>query len=497
MGQYDFTPKKEENSMVEVKQFLKNKFKTDVIENQQEQGMWLSWYQNTNFWRKYKVMLPNRKRTKKEMTRNTLNSCKRVCEDWANLLLNEKTDIVVNTKKDENNNGENKNTLNDELHQVLIQNDFWTFGNKAIEKVYALGGGAFVVGKNDKGNVNIEFVDATRCYIMKCNSSDVIDCAFENTIAIKGKEYTILNAHIQQEDETYIIYNFLFDDDGNELNAMQMKEMLNVESEVPSSQKTFSFITPQNLSAKNWDSPFADSVFAKAIDANKMVDLVFDSYCNEYIYGKKRIFVATELLTYEKTVDGNGKGNVERIPVFDENEVVFNILPENGDDTTMIKEVNMELRTEAHQKGIQDALNYFASLCGLGEKYYKYEQGNITTATQVVSENSTLFRNIQKQQIAIEKCLQEVCIAILGLLEKDISQVKEIAINFDDSIIQDKEAERKQDMTDVNNGIMSKAEYRAKWYGETVEVAQTAINAIEGAEIEKELKKQQNQGILI
>lgn len=490
--------------MIDVKDFLGKKFQTEVIENKIHQVEWLSWYKNNNPWRIYKVMLPNKRRTKKEMTRSTLNSCKRVCEDWANLLLNEKTDIVVNMRAEAkvdtseqklNASEQMVNTYNDLLHDILVKNDFWTFGNKAIEKVFALGGGAFVIGKNDKDEVNIEFVDATRCYVIKCNADEVVDCAFENTIVFGGKKHTILNVHIQNDDETYTIYNYLFDEDGNQLSDAKMQELLSVEAEVPSNTKTFTFITPQNLSADNWDTPFADSVYAKGIDANKMIDLAFDSYCNEYILGKKRIFVASELMTFERETTQSGK--TVPIPVFDENEVVFNILPENSNDEVLIKEVNMDLRTEAHQTGIQDALNFFASLCGLGERYYKYEQGNITTATQVVSENSTLFRNIQKQQIAIEKCLKELCFAIFGLLEVDTSMIEDIVITFDDSIIQDKEAERKQDLSDVHNGIMSKAEYRAKWYGETIEVAQQTIDKIEGREIENELKRQQTQGIFV
>ena len=480
--------------MIEVKKFLKKQFNAEVIENRTKQSEWLSWYRNTNGWRNYKVMLPNKKRTKKEVMRATLNSCKRVCEDWANLLLNEKTDIVVNGQKQEGDKQE-KNILNDTLHQVLEQNDFWVFGNKAIEKVFAIGAGAFVLDKLADDKINIEFVDGTRCYVIKCNADDVIDCAFENTIILNGKNHTTLNVHIKNDDnEQYKIYNFLFDEDGNRLSDEQMKELIDVEAETDSSTKTFCFITPQNLACENWDTPFADSIFSKAIDANKMVDLAFDSYCNEFVLGRKRIFISTELVTYERETQ-NGKP--VQTPIFDENEVVFHALPEDDKNGTQIKEVNMELRTEAHQQGIQDALNFFASLCNLGEKYYKYEQGNITTATQVVSENSTLFRNIQKQQIVIERCLKELCFAIFGLLEIDKEQIKEITVQFDDSIIEDKEAERKRDMADVTAGIMSKAEYRAKWYGETVEKAQQQIDLIEGREIENELKRQSGQGLLI
>ena len=47
----------------------------------------------------------------------------------------------------------------------------------------------------------------------------------------------------------------------------------------------------------------------------------------------------------------------------------------------------------------------------------------------------------------------------------------EVSYKWDDSLVVDAETERQQDIRDVNLGIMSKAEYRAKWYGETVDEA--------------------------
>ena len=231
-------------------------------------------------------------------------------------------------------------------------------------------------------------------------------------------------------------------------------------------------------------------MYAKAIDANKLIDLAFDSYGNEFKLGKKRIFVATELATYERVVETSKDGEKSRtvrVPTFDENETVFDLLPQDAKGENYIKEVDMELRTEAHERGIQNSLNYFASLCGLGEKYYTYENGGIKTATEVVSENSTLFRNIQKQQVPIERMLKEVCEAILGL--NNITEIAELTVEFDDSIIVDREAERQRDLIDVREGIMSKAEYRAKYYGEAIEKAQLAIDNIEKANKDNERNK--------
>ena len=51
----------------------------------------------------------------------------------------------------------------------------------------------------------------------------------------------------------------------------------------------------------------------------------------------------------------------------------------------------------------------------------------------------------------------------------------EVSFDWDDSIVVDKESERKQDLQDISIGVMSLEEYRAKWYGETVEQARANL----------------------
>ena len=77
------------------------------------------------------------------------------------------------------------------------------------------------------------------------------------------------------------------------------------------------------------------AIFANAIDTLKKLDMEFDSYCNEFDLGRKRIFVAPEMLTNE---DGS--------PTFDPDDSVFYSLPEDYDKSQngLIKEVDMSLR---------------------------------------------------------------------------------------------------------------------------------------------------------
>jgi hypothetical protein len=57
----------------------------------------------------------------------------------------------------------------------------------------------------------------------------------------------------------------------------------------------------------------------------------------------------------------------------------------------------------------------------------------------------------------------------------DVNPEAEISIQFDTSVIENRAAIRERDLAEVNAGIMSKEEYRAKYYGESIEAAKNNI----------------------
>ena len=57
-----------------------------------------------------------------------------------------------------------------------------------------------------------------------------------------------------------------------------------------------------------------------------------------------------------------------------------------------------------------------------------------------------------------------------------------MVIQFDDSIIEDKEAESNRALRELQQGVLSKIEYRMKIFGETEEIARKAIEDIEEME---------------
>lgn len=134
----------------------------------------------------------------------------------------------------------------------------------------------------------------------------------------------------------------------------------------------------------------------------------------------------------------------------------------------------MSLRAEQHSKAINDDLNYLSLKCGFGTDRYQFGATGAKTATEIISENSDMYRMIKKHEILLEDALRQLIQIIIRLgmiLGNTLNPECEITIDFDDSIIEDKETERSRDRQDVSMGVMSLAEYRAKWYGESEEDA--------------------------
>ena len=226
-----------------------------------------------------------------------------------------------------------------------------------------------------------------------------------------------------------------------------------------------------NLMTEMVDNEIGISIFANSIDTLMAIDNKYDGFDWEYVLGRKRMFIATEAWKINK-VDGEVVKKT-----FDPYDTLFYQLPETQDGKPIINEMNGELRYDAYIKGINHELDLLSMKCGLGESFYKFDGSNVATATQVISENSTLYRNIKKHEILLEKVLIEMTKAVIIasnlFTNKKFSEgaIDKITVQFDDSIIEDKEAEMTRDRLDVQQGLMAKYEYRMKWYGEDEKTA--------------------------
>ena len=122
------------------------------------------------------------------------------------------------------------------------------------------------------------------------------------------------------------------------------------------------------------------------------------------------------------------------------------------------------------------------NMVGFGENHYHFDGTNLSTATAVVSSNSKLFRRKKKLEIGYESSIfdlvQAICYASSKFGPYNIN-TEDMVIQFDDSIIEDKEAESNRALREINAGVLKKEEYREKIFGETPEIAEKAIEELE------------------
>lgn len=396
---------------------------------------WLDWYQNdVEKFHKYSVY-NGVVMTKQD--RYKLGMAKTVSEDWANLLLNEKVAIHAGG-------------YDARLTEILRANNFQTRANQLLELSFALGTGAFVEYKNAEGDVVIDYIRADMIYPLAWDNGDVTECAFGTPKVVDGKKVIYIQIHRfgrseeEKGDEYYIENRYIDQESGKEIDAPEdIVEIVGTESVEP----LFQLVTPNICNNIDLDSPLGISIYANALDEVKGCDLIYDSYMNEYVLGRKRIMVP--LSQAKRQMEADGVTN----PVFDPNDTVYYILPEDRNGENKLTEVDMTIRASDHELGMQRALDLLSFKCGMGAGRYKFEQGGVKTATEVISDKSDLYQNRQKHCIIISAAIINLIRAVSFL---DQGGVVDATVDFDDSIIEDSNTIIDKNIKLVGAGLRSK-----------------------------------------
>lgn len=445
---------------------------------------WKSWYQgDVKGFHNYTVQNGERQ---VKCRRYSLGMGKKLCEDWANLLMNEKVQITLEGQKEQ-----------DFIDLVLTENNFTVKANEMQELKSALGTVAYVprvIGQEisesgdivpgNASGIVLDYVTIENIYPLSWQNGYISECAFSSEVTRGGKDYLYLQIHRREDNGNYVIENRIYRYDNEQLADEQLVNVKGFENIPPvvhtgSDKRQFVIDRPNIANNVNYLLPTGIAIYANAIDVLQGVDIAYDSYVNEFKLGKKRIMVKPSAAQY---LDGT--------PAFDPDDVVFYVMPEDTEDGAVVTPIDMTLRTAEHNTGIQDQLNILSSKCGFGETYYRFDGGSVATATQVISENSTMFRTIKKMEIVLEQALVELCRILLRMgntaMNAGLNEDVEISIDFDDSIIEDKQSEFSRDMQMLSAGIMNDWEFRAKYMNEDEATAKAALPKMQDMTTEEE-----------
>ena len=437
---------------------------------------WKSWYQGSvKSFHNYFIYNGQRKVNKK---RFTLNMAKEISEDWADILWSEKCEISLKDKSSQ-----------EQFNELIDSLDLYTTITQAIEKSGALGTEVAVVSaydiiKNEDGmtldvsnaKTRVNIVDIDWIFPLSWDNTGITECAFGSVKYIGGQKYVVLSVHKLNDMGNYVIYNHLFSETNGNLTEVLGQEGTENEFDTQSNIKWFAPFKPLLTNNLFSDSPFGIPHYANAIDVMKTVDIDFDAFKNEVKDGRRRIFARAEMFNYD--------GGEQKL-TFDPNDTDIYMLPKGANKDDLIQQDHDNLRVTDQINALNTSLNILGNKVGFGSNHYTYDGVNLQTATAVISSNSKMARRMKKLQIGYESAIYDLVKAICYVsttFGKYNLNTDDMVIQFDDSVVEDKNAESDRALRELSAGVLSKVEYRTKIYGESPEIAKKAIAEIQAEE---------------
>lgn len=223
------------------------------------------------------------------------------------------------------------------------------------------------------------------------------------------------------------------------------------------------------------DCPMGASIYAKAVGAIKEADLQWSRFLWEYEGSELAVDVDPNVLRPRK--DGNGTYTPQL------NERLFRGVDLGTDET--YKVFSPQIRDASQINGINQIFKTIEDLVGFARGTISDVNSDVRTATELKINKQRSYATVSDNQRALERCLNDV----VRVMDKFATIYKlapegdyEISFEWDDSIINDAGTQLSERLLLLNNGIMSKAEFREWYFGETPAQAQAAIDALRDEE---------------
>lgn len=412
---------------------------------------------------------------------------KHACEDWATLLMNDKTMISIDDK-------ESANWLlgnEDQTGGILRDLQFWPNANSLVELAFRSGTGAFVMSIEGQllsengvlqvtpgASICMDYLPAECILPITIRHGKVIDCAFASEVIVDGKACIYLQTHKKDKDSYTITNEYFVSDGADSENAAYkpaklptgMLASFSTGSAVP----WFSLFSPAECKNIPGGPGLGMAVFSEAVDAARHVDLAFDNYIQDIYLGGKKVFYNKRLT--RSYVGADGKEHFVTPDAIRQQQ--FFSLPGDLDPDAAAQwhEYNPDLRVEANSQAVQDALDYFSFKCGLGTHHYQFQAGNIATATQYTGDRQDMVQHANRHQINIEAALIRIVRAILWagktIIGANVNPDALIKVVFDDSYVVDTESRLANMKDDAVHGFIPKYKYLMERYGYSKEDAQ-------------------------
>ncbi len=419
-------------------------------------------------WYKNKIMPFHKKETITGVryTLERTNFGKRLCADDANLC----EVVEINAQKTKSNQKI--------IDQILEKNNFQVMYRKQLEQNSATGTvGAYIKIENallyddgsvKGGEIKINYAYAENIVILKCVNNQIIECAFQGeSYGKEGAKNTI--DMFRLVDGKYQLITAYFDENGK---LLEEKAPITL-GEVP----PFAIMRVAEVNNLEDMQGYGLPKLYNAISNLEILDLTYNLWRSDLSKSDKMVFLSKSLGKYNEKTGQYELPNEECKKIF--MQITSKDLPQEG---ALAQEYNPVIRIDEVEKSMELVLSMLSTMFGYGTKKYTFENGKFVTATEYIGNRQDMLQELNKQRQEAKQYITAIIKAIRWFynnLEQGELPDDEVAINFDDSYVTNKDEELKTTRDDAMSFDIPqlKIKYLCKKYGIDEEEAQEWLNS--------------------
>jgi len=336
-----------------------------------------------------------------------------------------------------------------------------------LEVGLALGGMVWKPVPDGK-NIAVSVIPADAFYPVRFDSSGEIKSAvFVEQRKIGKRIYTKLESHDIADNGVYTVTNRAFESDNpNQLGrptplgvVADWAALEPVATVVGSDKLLFSYFKAPGGDPNDTGSPLGVSCYARAVELIEQADKMHSGFLWEFESGKRALYA--DVVAFKRTDAGDLVLPDKRL---------YRALngTSNVGEGDLFKEWTPTLREQNFLNGLSALYRRIELACGLAYGTLSDPETVSRTATEIMGAKQRTYstiRDIQRNLKAALERLIEVCDFYATAYSLAPKGAYNMALEFDDSILVDKEAQMQTDRQAVNMGLMPKSIFLQRNYG--------------------------------
>ena len=341
--------------------------------------------------------------------------------------------------------------------------------------------------------INVDYVQADQFYPISFDTNgNIISCVFADQRTIGHNYYTRLEYHAMTENGCEI-RNQAFKSTAKDVLGSPVPLSIIPEWAEIEEQATIKNIDKPLFAyfrfplANNIDptSPLGVSCYSRVVELIHDADKQWSELLWEFESGERAIFV--DVLAFGKDKNGQPK-----LP----NRRLYRGI-DSGEDADMFHDWTPDFREASILSGLDAILKKVEFNCGLSYGVLSDPQSVEKTATEITSTQQRFYATIADTQKALQHALEQLVWSMdvwttIGNLAPKGNY--ELAFDFDDSIVIDREAQMMQDQQTVGMGAMPKWMFLVRNYGLTENIAKQWVTDFQSEQPKDLFNDPANQG---